>query len=271
MIANVDDLIQQLNSPQEATLNENISTLNNDSRNFLDNLEDVPSSQNFLDSTSNSLITDDLDELYSGFAANDLADQSWSSNVHRTASHNTLISNHNDNNSAMSWNARFCVTEADVAVQSIIDATNNPVDEIDFSGLDDLNHGLVDEVNFEVGDGDNVMMENAGNQSANDFLNSGSIAQTNFDEQMNSAIKSIMVPSPPGQMSDNSSNYHSTQSSYHHISNNSMRNTNYSNVAYHQNSSPMLPSHMSMRPNMIAFPASVVNDPMLDEAVKSIL
>lgn len=282
----VDELIDQFNSQDEAAVASG-HLIDSDHQSFLDSLDNVPLDHGSfnLDGHSNSLNmgNDDLEDFYSRIEESSQLDGSpspWSSSnlncssTNHTLQHRLLGGTVNeDSNTRMSWNARYNLAEAEaaVAVQSIMTSNEETNLSVDLSGIDDLDAAMCvdNSVNFDdvVADGNGIVDETS-------FLSTETLSQQpqqGFDDmQMHCAIKSIM--GDIGPMTSQSSQYGSQSQSFNQFmdSNSIGNSTNYSNMPYHMSSHQMMPSNMRGG-SMMPYQSAVVNDTMLDEAVKSIL
>ncbi|KPM10888.1 hypothetical protein QR98_0094530 [Sarcoptes scabiei] len=288
----VDDLIKHLNSPlnpeEKQSLPDNFSLKANDDVNCSDDLNAVPLNQNdfLMSDTTQTLINnetadaliadDDLDLIYEKITS-----ETWSNQSSSTINNRQTTASFNDthqidlfcSNSTVAWTSRYDhmnETEAAVAVQSIIDDRN-----------------LLEGVNKHSNnfDEDNLININDGTQNLSLDLAQDTIA----DAQMNSAIKSIMLTSPISHQSCNT--FHLAHSN--NESENSAEMMNESNEfdfnlghdSHHNHHHDLLrnhfgsshhQSHLNDLSLMNAYgtpnsSSAIINDPMLDEAVKSIL
>lgn len=266
----VDKLIDQFNSQGEAAVASGL--IDSDHQSFLDSLDTVPLEHGLMSN-------DDLEAFYSRIEDSSQLDESpspWSNtNLNCSATNSTLQQGillggtvTEESNSRMAWNAGFNMaeTEAAVAVQSIMSSHEETSLSVDLSGIDDLDAamGVEGSVNFD----DVVAGGNALVVDETSFLNSETLAQQpqpGFDKQMDCAIKSIMGDIGPMTSSQSISQYGSQSQSFNQFMDTSMANsTGYNNLPYHMSSHQMMPSNMRGS-------SMIVNDSMLDEAVKSIL
>lgn len=260
-IDSVDELIDQLNSQDDATSGH---LLTSDHQSFLDSLDNVPLSHaNFIGGNSNTMnmVTDDLEALYSeiqehGPLSDTASTLPWASDLGCPSNSipSRLLGNQNGAvHSRVPWGAQ---AEAAVAVQSIINSTEESANGEGMCSIQDLESNMSNgnfDSNVLVGAADRNGGE--GDRGESMFLDSDSLSQQQgFDVQMHCAIKSIMMPS---DMAEQLGQQQYLDAS---ISN----STNYGNLPYQ-----MMPSNMRGN-NMMPYQSSV-NDSLLDEAVKSIL
>lgn len=282
----VDELIDQFNSQDEAAVASG-HLIDSDHQSFLDSLDNVDHGTFNMDGHSNSLNmgNDDLEDFYSRIEESSQMDGSpspWSSSnlncssTNHSLQHKGLLGDQNvneDSSTRMSWNARYNMAEAEaaVAVQSIMSSNEETNLSVDLSGIDDLDSAMCvdNSVNF-----DDVVADGNGMVDETSFLMTDTLSQQpqeGFDDmQMHCAIKSIM--GDMGPMSSQTSQYGSQSQSFNQFldSNSMATSSNYSNMPYHMSSHPMMPSNMRGN-SMMPYQSAVVNDTMLDEAVKSIL
>lgn len=268
-IDSVDELIDQLNSQDDATSGH---LLTSDHQSFLDSLDDVPLSHaNFIGGNSNTMnmVTDDLEALYSeihehGPLSDTASTLPWASDLGCPSNSNSipsrLLGNQNGAvHSRVPWGAHGfgAQAEAAVAVQSIINSTEESANCEDMCSIQDLESDMSNgnfDSNVVVGAADRNGGE--GDRGESIFLDSDSLSQQQgFDVQMHCAIKSIMMPSDMAEQ----------LGPQQYIDASLSNSTNYCNLPYQ-----MMPSNMRGN-NMMPYQSSVVNDSMLDEAVKSIL
>jgi hypothetical protein len=236
------------------------------------NLSDVGSYyDNFQHNLSHSHVP--LNNFVDANTANDLEIYS-DINEDNSQDWTTSILNNSSTNRRISWNPRFGVpeSEAAVAVESILNADDEVEGDIsvDLSGIDGLDDNLEDdneEEDDEEGDDDEDDEEDD-EEEDNGYMG-GEGHQQHVDVQMQCAIKSILdMPSVHQQshQSHNNSYYHNHNHSSLPPHLNDFRNLEYPHIPniHHQRR-----TDASMR--NYSGHSTGVNDPILDEAVKSIL
>lgn len=256
----VDELLSELSANYSS--HNDTHHHHNMSDNFINSLtttttstpDNIPSSSNdngnsFMDALDQ--ITDDLDDqmLSDIITPSNYTNSSWP----QLTTNTSQMSGGGGGGSSEKWSSinRFNEAEAEEAVASIMDNSNS-------------------------------MLANGGEELPS--LDLSGLDEMQMDVQIDCAIKSIMMSSPTnvdhgggGSMSSASSismhhhhdhqhqNHHQQQQHQyqHHQTSGMMNNSSNYMSSYHNHS-------QSMRATM-SFPSAPVNDPMLDEAVKSIL
>jgi len=222
----------------------------------MDSQSHVPLS-NYVDGTQNN----DL-EIYSDI--NEDNSQDWTASILTNSSANRRIS----------WNQRFGVpeSEAAVAVESILNADEGEGDiSVDLSAIEGLDDNLEDDNDEEDDDedGDDDDDDDEDDEEDDNGYMGGDGHQQHVDVQMQCAIKSILdMPSVQQQshQSHTNSYYHSHGHNPHHQHLNDFRNLEYPHIPniHDQRRTDALMRNYSGH-------STGVNDPILDEAVKSIL
>ncbi|XP_054161550.1 mucin-2-like [Oppia nitens] len=195
------------------------------------------------------------------------------------------ILNNNSANRRIAWNHRFGVpeSEAAVAVESILtdDVDDEPDMSVDLSGIEGLDDDNLEVDNEEEDDdeeGDDEDDDDDDDDEDDDVVDSFAMGsevhqqhQQHVDVQMQCAIKSILdMPSVPSQTHQSHNSYpfhsHNTHGSHPslHPHMNDYRNMDYSHIP---NIHEQRRNDAMMRP----YVNHTANDPILDEAVKSIL
>ena len=181
------------------------------------------------------------------------------------------ILNNTSTNRRIPWNHRFEEGEAAVAVESILnDDEDEPDMSVDLSGIEGLDDTLDDDNEEDDDDDDDDDEDDDEDDDVNGYAMAGDghQHQQHVDVQMQCAIKSILdMPSVASHPSHNNSyafHSHNSHPSLHpHM--NDFRNMDYSHIPnIHDQRRDILRSYGGQHP-------TGVNDPILDEAVKSIL
>lgn len=278
------------------------TTLNTDEHDFMESLENVPSNKNSLFESVKNV----ADELNS----------TWSSQL--SSQQQSLFEANNN-----TWTSQFNSvdeTEADVAIQSIIDDStaaksiddNNSIDfsllkldTLDNSAIEQFNNQEINEfaetiVNDNNKDIDKDKIDDSNNTTnitTDESMNFLEQNTTNVDDienesaneiQMRSAIKSLMMSLSSNNVSTNQTSYYTQRNmdNENYLSNDIFSSQNFIQDNHHLNhSSSMLMNHHVSSSSLSGTTGSMMNtnayidtstsmindDPMLDEAVKSIL
>ncbi|KAI2795943.1 hypothetical protein BLOT_016296 [Blomia tropicalis] len=265
-MSGVDEFINQLNDTEH----------HEDHQSFLDSLDQVPLNNSFMDHRVN----DELKALYSDIQSKSQQDVSGS-NMEPWSNNNNIGGGNGDQMNL------FGMSEADSAtagLQSIMNSSNNEDEtslSVDLSGfVDDLDSTGIDHSVMNVfGD------VTTGQSSENDVTSFLDADTQGFEDQMDCAIKSIMMSNDnigigncgsgnnrmnSGDIGRVSYQYMRSSTSTSSTINSSSTN-NFNNLSYHHHSHHHQILSNPMRPNnMLPYQSSGVSDTLLDEAVRSI-